>query len=176
MNQIPQQPRILAISLSTRGFGYAVTEGNDMIIACGNTRIYGDKNAGSLVAIEKIIVRYQPGLIVLQDVKVARRDQRIKRLHNKILALAAKHKIKAAEISAKELRLALLGRENGTKHDLAEHLAKRFPDELASRLPPQRRAWMNADYRMDIFDAVGLAVAFGLKRLIGLHILKKKIV
>ena len=43
---------------------------------------------------------------------------------------------------------------------LAEMLAGKFPEELASRLPPKRRPWMSEDPRMDIFDAVGLAVAF----------------
>ncbi|MEI6076398.1 MAG: hypothetical protein WCS94_12525 [Verrucomicrobiota bacterium] len=54
----------------------------------------------------------------------------------------------------------MLGNEKGTKQELAELLARRFPDELASRLPPKRKVWMNPDDRMDIFDAVALAVAF----------------
>ena len=43
---------------------------------------------------------------------------------------------------------------------MAELLAKKFPDELASRLPPKRKPWKSEDSRMDIFDAVALAVAF----------------
>jgi len=46
----------------------------------------------------------------------------------------------------------------GTKHALAEILAARFPEELGCRLPPKRRPWMSEDYRMDIFDAVALAL------------------
>jgi len=42
-------------------------------------------------------------------------------------------------------------------------LAKQFPDELASRLPPKRKTWESEDSRMDIFDAVALAVTFWLK-------------
>jgi hypothetical protein len=52
----------------------------------------------------------------------------------------------------------------GTKHALAEMLAGRFPEELASRLPPKRRPWMSEDYRMDIFDAVALALTFWVKK------------
>ena len=47
-----------------------------------------------------------------------------------------------------------------TKHALAVLLAARFPKELQTRLPPKRRPWMSEDYRMGIFDAVALAVAF----------------
>jgi hypothetical protein len=52
----------------------------------------------------------------------------------------------------------------GTKHALAEIVAKRFPDELASRLPPKRKPWVSEYYQMDIFDAVTLALAFRLSR------------
>ena len=48
----------------------------------------------------------------------------------------------------------------GTKHALAEILAKRFPEELATRLPPKRRPWTSEDYRMDILDAVALVLVF----------------
>ena len=41
---------------------------------------------------------------------------------------------------------------------MAEILVKRFPEELGSRLPPKRRPWMSEDSRMDIFDAVALAL------------------
>ena len=58
------------------------------------------------------------------------------------------------------LRVALVGDVKGTKHEMAEFLAQKYPVELAAKLPPKRRAWENEDGRMDMFDAVGLAVAF----------------
>jgi hypothetical protein len=42
-------------------------------------------------------------------------------------------------------------------------IAKRFPEELGSRLPPERKPWMSEDSRMNIFDAVALALVFRLK-------------
>lgn len=58
------------------------------------------------------------------------------------------------------MRGALLGDVKGTKHEMAELLAQKFPAELAARMPRKRRAWENEDGRMDMFDAVGLAVVF----------------
>lgn len=46
------------------------------------------------------------------------------------------------------------------KHDIAVAIADRFP-ELAPRLPRVRKPWMSEDYRMSIFDAVGLALISG---------------
>jgi Holliday junction resolvasome RuvABC endonuclease subunit len=78
--------------------------------------------------------------------------------------LARKQKIKVELISEVQLRTLLLGDPRVTKHEIAEMVAKLFPDELALRLPPKRRAWESADSRMDIFDAVALAVAFRMSK------------
>jgi Holliday junction resolvasome RuvABC endonuclease subunit len=167
MNQTSEQSRILAVSLSTRGFGYAAIEGKNAILDYGKKRINGNKNAGSLAGIEKVMDRNQPEVLVLQDVnnaKGTRRVPRIKKLHSKIVAMAKNKKIKVVRISGTELRGRLLGNENGTKQEMAELLAKQFPDELASQLTPKRKTWKSEDSRMDIFDAVALVVAFRMKK------------
>jgi hypothetical protein len=158
MNQMSERFRILAVSLSSRGFGYAVMEGNDRLIYFGKKIFTGEKNAKSLTQIDKLIIRSQPNVLALHDVKAegTRRDPRIKALHRRVVALGKKHKIKVVKISGIELRTALLGNPKGTKHEMAELLAKQFPDELASRLPPKRRFYDSEDARMDIFDAGGL--------------------
>jgi Holliday junction resolvasome RuvABC endonuclease subunit len=165
MNQT-KQVRILAISLSSRGFGYAVMEGERALVIYGNKSVKKDKNVNSLVQIDKMVTRYQPDVLVLHDVnaKGTYRALRIKALHRRVIKLAKKRKLKVKEISVTWLRSQLLGDPKGTKHEMAEMLAKEFPNELASRLPPKRKAWVSEDGRMDTFDAVALAVAFSMKR------------
>jgi|ERR1017187_1129069 hypothetical protein len=157
--------RILAVSLSANGFGYAVMEDN-MLVDYRNKVFLADKNANSLTHIDKLIVRFQPDVLVLHDVnaKGTYRAPRIKELHRKVVALAKKHKLKVERLSNTELRTILLDDPKGTKHDMAKRIAKQFPDELASRMPPKRKAWTSELNRMDIFDAVGLAVVFRLKQ------------
>jgi hypothetical protein len=167
MNHTSEQSRILAVSLSTRGFGYAAIDGENAILDYGKKRINGNKNAGSLAGIKQVIARNQPEVLVLQDVdnaKGTRRVPRIKELHRKIVVLAKKQKIMVVKISGKELRALLLGNEEGTKQEMAELLVKQFPDELASQLPPKRKTWKSEDSRMDTFDAMALAVAFRMKK------------
>ena len=144
----------------TRETIYAVLEGDDDLIDYGNKRINKDKNARSLAHIEKMIAHNQPDVLVLQDVnaKGTRRALRIKKLHREIVSVAKKRKLKVIKISGTELRRLLFGNEAGTKQEMAELLAKKFPDELASRLPEKRKPWKSEDARMDIFDAAGLAV------------------
>ena len=131
------------------------------MLECGYKSVEGDKNVHSLAKIEKLMKQFLPGILVLPDVnaKESRRMPRIKALHREIIKLAAAQKCKVALISGKSLRNSLLGNAKGTKHEMAEILTRRFPD-LATKLPPKRRAWESEDGRMDIFDAVGLATVF----------------
>ena len=157
-----QRIRILAIAPLSRGLGYAVMEGADRLVACGNKVILHDKNASALAWVKKFIQFYHPDVLVLPDVnaKDTHRAPRIKSLQRQIVALAKKHRLKARLISATQQRKRLLGDAKATKQAMAEALAKTFPVELGSRLPPKRRPWTSEDPRMDIFDAVGLAVVF----------------
>ena len=108
--------------------------------------------------------RFHPGILVLPDVNAngCRRAPRIKALHRQVVGLAAERKCKVSLCSGHKLRVSLLGDVKGTKHQMAQMLAKKFPVELAGKLPPKRRSWDNETGRMDMFDAVGLAAVFAL--------------
>ena len=167
MHQTFKKSRILGVSLSTRGFGYAVMEGENTLLVYGKKKIAGNKNTGSLASIKKVIDQNQPEVLVLPDVnhaKGTKRVARIKQLHKKVVTLAKKQKIKVVIIAGKKLRAALLGNEDGTKHEMATLMAKQFSDELALYLPPKRTVAMKEDARMDIFDAVELVVAVRMKQ------------
>jgi len=158
---ISEKIRILAIAPTARGFGYCVMEDQAML-ECGKRGAKGNKNvknAQVVSKIEKLMNQFLPDALILPDVNAAhcRRAPRIKALHRQILGLAEKHKCKATLLSGKQLRIALLGDAKGTKHEMAEMLAQKFPAELGGKLPPKRRAWDSEDGRMDVFDAVGLA-------------------
>jgi Holliday junction resolvasome RuvABC endonuclease subunit len=158
--------RILAIAPSTRGFGFVVIEGERDLIAWGGRVARGDKNAQSLAKVEKLMGLYRPSVVVLQDAagKDSRRALRIKTLNQQIIAAAGKRKVKVALLTGKQLRTLLLGNAAGTKQEMAETVAKCFPERLASRPPRKRRPWMNEDGRMDVFDAAALAVAFRVRK------------
>ena len=162
----PKQFRLLTIALTSRGLGYAVLEGEKSLVESSHSSVReGDKNKQCLTKVEKLVAYYRPDVLVLQDVTAegSHRAPRIKRLHRSIIGLAWRRKIKTEFVSGRQIRSLLLGDAKGTKHEVAEMLAKGFPDELASLLPRKRRAWESADSRMDIFDAVALGVAFRMK-------------
>src|ERR1035441_1634545 len=146
MNKVfPKYPRILAITPSTKGFGYAVLEGQKLLVDWGVKSVKGDKNAGSIEKVEEMIAHYNPQAMVLEDtgIKGSRRSPRIQALTQRLIAVAERRTIKVALFSQKKIRRVFLGDWGGTKHALAEIIAERFPEELGFRLPPKRRPWMS---------------------------------
>jgi Holliday junction resolvasome RuvABC endonuclease subunit len=161
MNKIqPKHFRILAIAPSTRGFGFAVLEGQETLVDWGVKTVQGDKNVQSLAKVEELLVLYQPGVLVLEDAsaKNSRRSTRIRKLCQQIIKLAVARKVSVKVFSRDRVMKIFITDGQGTKHSLAEIIAKRFPEELGSRLPPKRKLWMSEDSRMNIFDAVALAL------------------
>ena len=58
----------------------------------------------------------------------------------------------------------LLSDGEHTKQDAAEFVARRFPDQLATQLPPKRKPWQTENYQMAMFVAVSLALAAQMKK------------
>lgn len=166
MNQTnPKYYRILAVAPSSQGFGFAVLEGQDTLVDWGVKRVKRNKNVQSLAKAEELIVHYQPGVLALEDVAArnSRRSTRIRKLGQQIIKMAESHKVIAKSFSRGQVMQTFITDGQGTKHALAQVLAERFPAELGSRLPPKRQPWMSEDSRMNIFDAVALAITIRQK-------------
>ena len=155
--------RVLGIAPSSRGFGFALMEGKNVLVNWGIKVVKGgDKNSRCLANVVNLIAHYEPNVIALENTRSggSRRGSRVQRLIQEIIALAKDERINVKQFSRKELSFGFFSEAQETKHAVAEYLAARFPEELGLRLPPKRRAWMNEDSRMHIFDAVALAYHF----------------
>src|ERR1044071_3437958 len=158
------EKRVLSIDPSTRGFGFAVLEGPDRLIDWGVKETKADKKNKSLKLITNLIEKYQPGVIVVEDyaAKGSRRCGRVQELISDISKLARKRNIKLRSFSRLRVKQFFAEADATNKHEIAIAIVKRFP-ELQPRLPRFRKPWMSEDYRMSIFDAVGLALTFFFK-------------
>jgi hypothetical protein len=155
---------ILALTPSARGLGFAVLEGHDQLHEWGVKSGKGDKNKVAIKRVKQLIASNRPEVIVLSDMKNARRDLRIKALNRQIMAVAKTHKIGVALFSDAQVKQVLLAGEEGTRHDLAVIVAKRFPDKLGLEVPPKRQIYKSEDSRMDFFYAVALALTLRLQK------------
>jgi len=166
MNRIqPKHLCILAIALSSKGFGFVVLEGKETLVDWGVRTVKRDKKAQSLAKVKELITQYQPGTLVLEDAsaKGSRRSPRIRTLTRQIVRIGATLKVRVKLFSRDQVMKTFFTNGKGTKHLLAEIMAKRFPEQLGLQIPPKRKPWKSEDSRMDIFDAVALAMVLRLK-------------
>lgn len=157
---------VLAVYPSTKGFGYAVFEGAIMLVDWGVKGARGKgKNAVSLGKFRELLDFYRPDVLAIDDCKGERwrRARRIKALSDQMAAEAGQSGIASASISRADVRAFFSRSSARTKRQIALAIARQFP-ELEPRLPPVRRIWMSEDARMNIFDAVALALTFFHKK------------
>jgi hypothetical protein len=148
---------ILAIDPTSRGFAFAVLEAPAFLVDWGE-RIIPAKSGGLLRKVDELLSRYEPTLLVVEDLAVpgARRRKRASKEISSIELLALKRGLAAERMS----RLGVIDAfaPGKSKIEVALRLAETFP-ALAQRLPRKRRAWTTEDARMNIFDALGFAAA-----------------
>lgn len=157
----PKHPRILAVMPSSAGFGFAVLEGQNVIVKSGVVRVLKDKNKRTLARFEKLMAEWMPQVIALEDASAegSLRHPRIRRLTNMICRATQKRRINVAMFSRKQVMERYLPKgERGERHALAEAIAQMFPEELAHQLPPKRKFYNSENYKIEMFFAVALAL------------------
>jgi len=151
--------RVLAIDPYSRGVGFAVLEGPEMLIDWGIRTTGAADNAKAQRIIGKLVDRFRPDVLALEDWASAgsRRCQRVQALLNRIAAEEG-NRVLVRLIRQRDVRAIGPLPQTATKHGRACLVAERFP-ELQAFLPPFRKLWMPEDDRMSIFDAATLALA-----------------
>ena len=96
--------------------------------------------------------------------KDAYRASRIKALNRLIVGVAKARKISVELFSDAQVKKGILADGKGTRHSIAEAVAKRFPNDLGLSLPPKRKLWKSEDSRIDVFYATALALTLKLKK------------
>lgn len=147
----------LAIHPSTYGFGYALSDGPLSLVDWGLAHAKGDKNAECLRKAEKLLTRYRPDSLVLEefDTKASRRHPRIRKLCRSLVSLAAMHNVPTRIVSREKAARSLGLPEKATRYEVAKRLAQLFP-ELRHLLPPPRRAWENENPVLPLFASGSL--------------------
>ena len=165
MNHAHWSGLVLSIYPTTRGFAYALFEGPMSPVDWGVKEVRGPrKNARCLDRISKIIERYQPDTLVIEDCfqKDSRRSARIRRLNRATETIARSQAIDVFSYSRPQVRQCFEKVGASTKYEIAHAISRLIP-ALSHRMPPTRKAWMSEDARMSLFDAASLAWAFYLR-------------
>lgn len=149
--------RVLAIDPCRRGFGFAVLEGKDRLVDWGLAQVWARNDKEFLARVEGLVARYSPAILVLQEPDDRRRSKRAVRRIRLLGRHATPLCVRLRHVSNMQVKSYLAG-EAATKLDIALAIARLFP-ELEVFIPRPRRPWTSEDDRMNVFDAVGLALA-----------------
>ena len=149
----------MALDIRRRSFAFAVFEGPNNLLDFGARSFRTGTNKVHVSPREKLAVvfdDFNPSAVVIRARKANARnwksivDQALRRE-------SIERRIPIRFVTRPTIIKAFNG--NDRKYAIAVALAERFP-ALASKLPPKRKCWQSEDYRMSIFDAAALGVAY----------------
>jgi RNase H-fold protein (predicted Holliday junction resolvase) len=159
MMRVSYHKRTLAVDLARRGFGYAVLDAKGRLVDWGVRRVRGDKAAECMTRIMDLLEWYAPEMLVLEDcdATTSRRAPRIRALAREVRRMAKAVDVAVTSTSWQQVR-GVFGRSvRATKDQIAARVAQLYPI-MSRHLPPKRKIWMSEDERMNMFDAIALAL------------------
>ena len=104
--------------------------------------------------IAELFDQYLPDVVVLKRPKT----EKLQVIVSEIRRYTNTQKSLVRVLSGKMLASVFVG-SNDNKYQIASRIAEQFP-ELLSILPPKRRIWQSEDYRIGIFDAAAVGIAY----------------
>lgn len=156
-------PKIIAIHLRHRRFGYAVYEGHRGLLDWG-VRVYpaiGEEEVSMASKRLSLLLRlHSPSVIVLKQERwdLAQTNQHMRVLVEMTRDEAIAHSVQIRLLRDAKVKESFRHMGCETRSDIAEALARIFP-ELTSYVPPKRRTWQAEHPRMIVFDAIALGLA-----------------
>jgi len=156
--------RVLALDVRPRSFGYVVFEGPDRLLDWGVRSFRKGVNSVRVPLATKIAAlmeEFDPAIVVTKE---APSRKKVNRAKSRRILDVIRHKASICGIQTRVFKRRTVknlfgGQVRLTKYQIATALAERFA-ELAPILPPKRKPWQSEDYRMSIFDAAALGVAY----------------
>jgi hypothetical protein len=157
-------PRILAIDLRHRRFGYSVFEGHRLLLDWG-VRVYpavGNTEAEMVTSrLAELIRLFAPSAIVAKKERFesAQTNPHMQVLVDAVVRKASAHAIPICLLEQSKVTETFRKLGCESKEEIAAALARIFP-ELVWDLPANRRRWQSEHPRMPIFDATALGLAY----------------
>jgi len=146
--------RILALDLHPRSFGYVVIESPNKLLDWGVCRSYRKTKRHPEVLVGG---RLHPLLKMwMPDVVVTRIGERTGKDVRTLFGQIKKEVGRTPFLRIRDSRDRYLDRG---RYERAQTVVQRFP-VLTQKLPPKRKPWESEDYRMSMFAAAALAMAY----------------
>jgi Holliday junction resolvasome RuvABC endonuclease subunit len=152
--------RVLAVDPLSRGFGFVVLEDGPLqLVDWGVRNCAKRENDACAKALRRMLVRYEPTTIVIEDARDARflRTLALEGFLANVADALTDSPVMLRTYSRGDVRRTFAATAAVTKEQIAKVLVSRFP-ELRAKEPPHRKVWESEDARMAIFDALSFAM------------------
>lgn len=162
MTDARPQNLVLAVYPFSRGFAFVFFEGPQSPFDWGVKEIKEKhRNTRTLDAIKKLIDRYRPEVLVIEDTTDGgwRRTSRIRKLYRMLSHVAIAEFVDLSRYRKSEVIACFAAAGARTKHEIARAIALQIP-AFAHRMPRYRKQWMSEDPRQSLFDAAALALTY----------------
>ena len=151
--------RVLALDLHPRRFGYVVLEFPDRLLDWGVRSHRRKGNSVDMIIrrrVRPLLELWRPSVIVLREpLRIRTPNLQRNRLLKQIMMAAKSYRARVHILKKRSTDRA----ERLTNYERAQAVVQRFP-VLTRKLPPKRKPWESEDYRMSMFAAATLAMAY----------------
>lgn len=151
--------RYIAVHVRPRSIGFVVME-NAIIIDSG-TRFCDQTRFDDCLGnrFDRLLRLYKPFCVIVKGARSLTIDARKRRVFAAIKNGAVGQSIALISVKSAHVQKYFLRYDAKTKYEIAETIGRRMP-ELAWKLPRRRKPWESEHYRMSIFDAAAIAMAY----------------
>jgi hypothetical protein len=152
---------VLAVHPTTRGFGWVIFESPLSPVDWGIASAKEGRNARLLTRFERILNRYEPAVLVLEEFegRGTARVERVQHLCRNMIHLAACKGMDTPVYSRAVIRTVFATMGASSRYEIAQAIALRI-DAFNHRLPRYRKRWLAQDPRQSLFDAAALALTY----------------
>jgi hypothetical protein len=151
---------VLSVYCNSRGFGFVIFEGSLAPFDWGICVRRGSKRGQLLLSrVESLLDRYEPDILVTQDVSRNTRSGAALAMVTDLRAATEKRGIPVYTYSRRDVEDAFEPYGANNKQEIAELIARNIP-AFERYVPPPRKPWMSEDARMGLFDAAALGLVF----------------
>lgn len=158
-----QEPIILAVYPGTRGFGFAVFEGMDMVVDWGmKTTDAENRHERRVNQFKQLVDWFHPHIVLLQDCscKLLRCSRCVIEAVQEMADLVTAENITLRQYTRMNIRECFgIQYDAINRNEIAQVIAERFA-EFSPRLPPARKLWKEESHNMPIFDTVSLVFSY----------------
>jgi hypothetical protein len=109
--------------------------------------------------LDRILRVYKPLAVLLKSDRIPANYWKTRRVLAAVKRAAKRHASSLQSVTPAVIHRYFIHHDAKTKYQIAEVVARLMP-ELAWKLPHKRKPWQSEHYRMSIFDAAAIAIAY----------------